>query len=121
MQEQYLDLPWTDYYSQMMSLVFAQEDYQQNYKALKGLWELIPEFSALDEFHRQYLLDFHCNNLKRFGAKGSEEELRILASYMMIIEDGLGAAAGYYSEQDQKLLWQHHVDTVMAKLEKVLP
>lgn len=112
-----LELEWRTFFTEMMSEVFSQEEYHDNSKALKGLWELVPEFTALDEYHRQYLFNFFMQNFKRFGAKGDDDELKLIAQYMIILEEGMSASAWRLNQSQRKDLWKRHMNTVLDQLE----
>ena len=114
-----LKLDWKSFFTEMMHKVLSQDDYHNNSKALKGLWELVPEFTALDDFHRQYLFDFFMQNFKRLGAKGSNGELKLVAQYMIILEEGMSASTWRLNRSEQEKLWKKHMDTVLTQLEAI--
>lgn len=88
--EKYSKLHWREYFYQLMMACRADGHYESHYHSLQGLWELIPEFSALDDFHRSFLVSFHLRQFRRFGATQSDEELTTLCLFLLGIEDGLG-------------------------------
>lgn len=119
--EPYMQLQWRDYFYQILIRCRADGHYETNYHSLQGLWELIPEFTALDDFHREFLIAFHIRQFRRFGATGSDEELTMLCLFLMGMEDGVGLAFAHLDPKQSKQLWQLQYDTYCFHLERILP
>jgi AcrR family transcriptional regulator len=118
--EKYMALDWRSYFFQLHNACRADGNYEKNYNSLQGLWDLMPEFIALDEFHRRFLIDFHIRQFRRFGAHQPDEVLTTLCHFLMGIEDGLGLILAHVSEEQASQLSQLHFDTICFHLDKIL-
>lgn len=117
---QYLTLDWRRYFFELHQGCRADGRYEKNYNSLQGLWDLMPEFIALDEFHRQFLIAFHIKHFRRFGAKQSDEELTTLCHFLMGMEDGLGLVLAQVNHEQTAQLSKLHFETICFHLEKIL-
>ncbi|MGL5391533.1 MAG: TetR/AcrR family transcriptional regulator [Shewanella sp.] len=117
---QYLTLDWRSYFWQLHQGCRADGRYEKNYNSLQGLWDLMPEFIALDEFHRQFLIAFHIKHFRRFGAKQPDETLTTLCHFLMGMEDGLGLVLAQVSDEQAAQLSKLHFDTICFHFEHML-
>lgn len=116
----YQHLEWREYFKLMHKRVLNQEGYVDNFILLQGLWETLPEFTKLDEFHQGFLIEMTLKDLERFNAKGTKEELHTLSLYMIIIEDGIGAVLNNLNESEAKKIWDLQIETLLFHLSKYL-
>lgn len=118
--EDFQALEWREYFKLVHKRVLDQDDYVTHFIALQGLWETLPEFALLDEFHRNFLINMTIHDLQRFNAKGTDEELRTLSQYMIIIEDGIGAALNSLNKNEAQRIWDLQIETLIFHLSKHL-
>jgi len=118
--ESYVDLNWREYFFQLQQACRADGNYEKNYNSLQGLWDLMPEFILLDEYHRDFLIDFQIRQLRRFGAKNSEQELKTLCLFILGMEDGLGLILSHVSKEQAEKLCRMQYDTLCFHFEKIL-
>ncbi|MGL4475532.1 MAG: TetR/AcrR family transcriptional regulator [Shewanella sp.] len=118
--QDYLALEWRSYFWQLHQGCKADNRYAKNYNSLQGLWDLMPEFTALDNFHRQFLIEFHIKHFRRFGATQPDANLITLCHFLMAMEDGLGLVLAQVSPEQAYQLSHMHFDTLCFHLEKIL-
>lgn len=118
--EKHLPLDWRSYFYQLHRACRADGNYEKNYRSLQGLWDLMPEFNALDQFHRQFLIAFQIKQFRRFGSQESDEALTTLCLFLMGMEDGLGQIFAHVSDEQLMQLSQMQFDTTCYHLEKIL-
>jgi len=119
-QHPYASLGWREYFFEVQKALRAEGDYQENYISLQGLWDLMPEFIKLDEFHRDYLVRYFIRQFRRFGAKNSQQELETLCLFILGLEDSLGVILSHVNAEQVEQLWQMRYDTLCFHLEKII-
>lgn len=116
----YFELNWQDYFATVDHAVKHDNNYTKNYISLRGLWDLLPEFAVLDQFHRNFLIGFYKTHFKRFGAKLSDAELHNLCLFLLALEDGIGSLLDEISSEQFNALWKLQVDTFIFHAQKIL-
>lgn len=117
---EFANLNWRDFFATIEKTITRDKNYTHNYISLRGLWDLLPEFAVLDQFHRSFIIDFYKQHLKRFGAKASDAQLHNLCLFVMALEDGIGSLLDEISSEQQDALWQMQFDTYAFHFEKIL-
>ncbi len=116
----YIALNWRDYFLAVQQAIRDDGNYQENYISLQGLWDLLPEFIKLDDFHREFLMAYFIRQFRRFGATNTDQELETLCLFILGLEDSLGLVLSHVKEEQVEQLWQMRYDTLCFHLEKIL-
>lgn len=119
-QEEYLVMPWREYFDLISETLRKDHSYTDNYRSLQELWVLLPEFDQLDQLHQKFMIQFFIRQFRRFGAATSDKELTALSLFFLALEDGIGATFGDISSEQLEALWQLRCDTIVFHLEKIL-
>lgn len=120
-QECFQDLSWRDYFAMIHQNVTTDASYSAHFISLHGLWDLLPDFSRLDEFHQKFVTQFYLRQLKRLGCVAPIKQQKTLCLFMLALEDGIGANLVELSTTQRKALWQMQFETLCFHLEKIMP
>lgn len=117
----YQALSWQEFLHLFYQSLYEDSTYVEHFNSLKALWELFPEFKELDKLHQTFMMNFMLQQMRRFGATASDQELSTLCLFMAALEDGIGSFFGEITPEEFEGLWQLRFETVCFHLEKVLP
>ncbi|NVK36937.1 MAG: TetR/AcrR family transcriptional regulator [Gammaproteobacteria bacterium] len=115
------DLPWPEFFKQINAAVKQDLRYSDKFISLNGLWDLLPEFSQLDQVHQAFILSFYLKQFKRFGSTATLKQQKAVATFIMATEDGVGSMLENLKANEINELWQLQMETVLFHLEKILP
>ncbi len=118
---EHLDKPWREFFLHVHQSVITESSYADNFISLHGLWDLLPPFSRLDEFHQQFLMKFYLRHFKRFGCKAPLARQKAICTFLLALEDGIGANLVGLSAAQHKSLWALQYDTQCFHLQQILP
>lgn len=119
-EEEFLELGWRDYFTKLVR-IWQSDQTADYYESMEGALIVFPELAILEFEHREFYVEFLIRQMKRFGAKGTRQQLSDLALYFYVVEDELHSKSIASAFSSKQVARELYLESMLYQLERIMP